>query len=390
MRSGTSLRDWFRRLLALLRRDREDEDEDMEEVSRSLSGNSPTSRVGDQRREPTLTSEKARKDAGLAPALTDPPGGTTDGGPDGGPSGTGEEGSSPASQQTPDGEQATMGLTGRIVCIANQKGGVGKTTTAVSVAAALAQAGAEVLLVDLDPQANATTGLGLAVHESKPSTYGVLLDELEVARATVATNVERLRCVPASLDLAGAEIELVPAFSREQRLREALEPIRHHHDVIIVDCPPTLGLLTVNGLVAADQVVLPIQCEYYALEGVGQLVRSIELVRRNLNPSLEIAGVVLTMYDGRTRLAEQVAEEVRQHFGPTVFRTVIPRSVRLSEAPGFGQPITEFAPGSRAARAYARLADEVADRLEMELSPLSTVSPQSPSDGPTAGEEDQR
>jgi chromosome partitioning protein len=262
----------------------------------------------------------------------------------------------------------------RIVCVANQKGGVGKTTTAVSLAAALAEAGSHVLLVDLDPQGNATTGLGLRREEGAPSTYGVLLDRMPVTQATIETGIAGLLLLPSSLDLAGAEIELVPAFSRELRLREALDEVRDRYDVVLIDCPPTLGLLTVNALVAADEVLLPIQCEYYALEGVGQLVHSIELVRRSLNPELSIGGVVLTMFDARTRLAEQVAAEVRGHFGEKVFRTVIPRSVRLSEAPGFGQPITVFDPSSRGAGAYRRLAGEIAERLKLEARPESAWS----------------
>ncbi len=265
---------------------------------------------------------------------------------------------------------------GRVVAVANQKGGVGKTTTAVSVGAALAQRGLRVLLVDLDPQRNATTGLGERGEEGRPSTYGVLIEDLPAEEALLATEVDGLTLLPSSLDLAGAEIELVPVFSRERRLREALDAVRGRFDLTIVDCPPTLGLLTVNALVAADEVLIPIQCEYYALEGVGQLVRTIDLVRRSLNPELGIGGVLLTMFDGRTRLAEQVAAEVRGHFGDEVFRTVIPRAVRLSEAPGFGQPITVFDPASRGARAYQRLAGELAQRLELDAatSPIDRLA----------------
>jgi chromosome partitioning protein len=260
--------------------------------------------------------------------------------------------------------------------VANQKGGVGKTTTAVSVAAALAEDGVRVLLLDLDPQGNATTGLGQRPPEGGQSSYSVMVDGAGIEEATVDVGGRGLACVPSSLDLAGAEIELVPAFSRELRLKNALEPVRDRYDVILIDCPPTLGLLTVNALVAADHVLLPIQCEYYALEGVGQLVRSIEMVRQSLNPALEISGVVLTMYDARTRLADQVSSEVRRYFGDRVYDTVIPRTVRLSEAPGFGQPITEYDPNSRGARAYRRLADEIADRLGLtqvaEAEPVRT------------------
>ncbi|HEX2027180.1 MAG TPA: ParA family protein [Nitriliruptorales bacterium] len=261
----------------------------------------------------------------------------------------------------------------QVVCVANQKGGVGKTTTAVSVAAALAEAGAQVLLADLDPQGNATTGLGLRAREGQPSTYHVLVDGTAAEDATEPTTVRGLHCLPSSLDLAGAEIELVPAFSRELKLKRSLQPLLDLYDLIIVDCPPSLGLLTVNALVAADLVLLPIQCEYYALEGVGQLTRSVDMVQRDLNPGLALGGVVLTMYDARTRLSQQVVDEVRAHFGDQVFRTVIPRSVRLSEAPGFGQPITVFDPESRGARAYRRLADELAERLQLPVRILSPI-----------------
>ncbi|MDP8927548.1 MAG: ParA family protein [Actinomycetota bacterium] len=258
-----------------------------------------------------------------------------------------------------------------MVCVANQKGGVGKTTTAISLAAALAEAGARVLLVDLDPQGNATTGLGFRVEEGDPSTYTVLIDGMPIDDAVQTTAIAGLELLPSSLDLAGAEIELVPAFARESRLDRALDSVRDRYQVVIVDCPPTLGLLTVNALAAADRVLLPIQCEYYALEGVGQLLRSLDLVRRNLNESLRLGGVILTMYDGRTRLSQQVVDEVRRHFGVRVFRTVIPRSVRLSEAPSFGEPITTFDPASRGALAYLRLAGEFAERLGIGLRPLS-------------------
>lgn len=263
-----------------------------------------------------------------------------------------------------------------VVCVANQKGGVGKTTTAISLAAALAEGGASVLLIDLDPQGNATTGLGVRVEEGDPSTYAVLIDGMTVEEAIRTTAVPGLELLPSTLDLAGAEIELVPAFARESRLCRALDAVRERYDVVIVDCPPTLGLLTVNALVAADRVLLPIQCEYYALEGVGQLLRSVDLVRVNLNENLKLGGIVLTMYDGRTRLSQQVVDEVRRHFGDQVFRTVIPRSVRLSEAPSFGEPITKFDPTSRGARAYFRLAGEFAERLGLRpglLSPLDRI-----------------
>ena len=253
------------------------------------------------------------------------------------------------------------------VCVANQKGGVGKTTTAISLAASLAGLGARVLLIDLDPQGNASTGLGIRIAEGEPSTYGVLVDGDAVHPALQATEIEGLSLLASSLDLAGAEVELVPAFSREHRLERALEPVRDSFDVVLVDCPPSLGLLTINALVAADEVLVPIQCEYYALEGLSQLLRTVELVSDNLNRRLRVGGVVLTMFDARTNLSQQVVEEVRGYFGDLTYTTVIPRSVRLSEAPSFGQPITLYDPSSRGSRAYQRLAREVALRLELPL-----------------------
>ncbi len=254
-----------------------------------------------------------------------------------------------------------------VLAVANQKGGVGKTTTAVSLAAALADLGAEVLVVDLDPQGNATTGLGARAGEDDPSTYRVLIDGDDASDAVQPTEIDRLWLLPSSLDLAGAEVELVPAFSREMRLRRALEAVQGRFDVILVDCPPSLGLLTINALVAADEVLVPIQCEYYALEGLSQLLRTVQLVGENLNRELELGGVVLTMYDGRTNLAQNVVDEVRDYFGDRAYATVIPRTVRLSEAPSFGQPITRFDPASRGSRAYRRLAVEVAERLHLDV-----------------------
>ena len=253
------------------------------------------------------------------------------------------------------------------VCVANQKGGVGKTTTAISLAAGLAHLGARVLLVDLDPQGNASTGLGIRIAEGEPSTYGVLVDGDALLPALQATEIEGVALLASSLDLAGAEVELVPAFSREHRLERALEQVRDTFDVVLVDCPPSLGLLTINALVAADEVLVPIQCEYYALEGLSQLLRTVELVADNLNRRLRVGGVVLTMFDARTNLSQQVVEEVRGYFGDLTYTTVIPRSVRLSEAPSFGQPITLYDPSSRGARAYQRLAREVAIRLDLPL-----------------------
>lgn len=247
----------------------------------------------------------------------------------------------------------------RIIAVANQKGGVGKTTTTVNLGAALAEQGYRVLIVDLDPQGNASTGLGVNARTVQATIYDVLMNDAAVVDAVEPTSVRNLFLTPATIDLAGAEIELVPAFSRELKLKRALDEARDEYDYMLIDCPPSLGLLTINGLSAADDVLVPIQCEYYALEGLGQLLRNVELVKQSLNPTLEVKGIVLTMYDARTRLAEQVESEVRAHFGSTVHRTVVPRTVRLSEAPSFGQPITTFDPTSRGAIAYRELAKEV-------------------------------
>ena len=247
----------------------------------------------------------------------------------------------------------------RIMAVANQKGGVGKTTTAVNLGAALAELGYRVLVVDLDPQGNATTGVGVNARNLQSSIYDVLLADLPMEDCIEPTGVRNLFVAPATIDLAGAEIELVPAFSRELRLRRAIERMDGEFDYVLIDCPPSLGLLTVNGLAAATEVVVPIQCEYYALEGLGQLMRNVQLVQRNLNPRLELSTIILTMYDARTKLAEQVAREVRKHFGSKVCRNIVPRTVRLSEAPSFGQPIVVFDSTSRGALAYRELAKEV-------------------------------
>jgi len=247
----------------------------------------------------------------------------------------------------------------RVMAIANQKGGVGKTTTTINLGACLAELGLRTLIVDLDPQGNASTGLGIENRGLQTSMYHVLMHEEPLENCVEPTDVKHLFVAPASLDLAGAEIELVPAFSREGRLRRAIDDVIDGYDYVLIDCPPSLGLLTVNGLTAAQEVLVPIQCEYYALEGLGQLLRNVDLVKRNLNPQLDVSTIVCVMYDARTKLADQVVNEVREHFGEKVVRTVVPRSVRLSEAPSFGQPIIIFDPRSRGALAYRDLAQEV-------------------------------
>jgi len=250
----------------------------------------------------------------------------------------------------------------RVFAVANQKGGVGKTTTTVNLGAAMAESGLRVLVVDLDPQANASTGLGLNTAQLEMSMYDVLLQGAPMEDVIEPVAVKNLFVAPASLDLAGAEIELVPAFSREQKLKEAIDSVSDDYDMVLIDCPPSLGLLTINGLTAATEVMVPIQTEYYALEGVGQLIRNVDLVRRNLNPRLVMSTIVLVMFDARTKLSGAVADDVREHFGDKVCRQIIPRSVRLSEAPSFGQPITVFDPTSRGAIAYRDLAKEIVDR----------------------------
>ena len=250
----------------------------------------------------------------------------------------------------------------RVMTIANQKGGVGKTTTAVNLAAALAQHGSRVLVLDLDPQGNASTALDVEHHSGVPSVYDVLVDDRPLAEVVrPAGDMPGLYCVPATIDLAGAEIELVPVVARELRLARALRAFDMSHlDYVFVDCPPSLGLLTVNALVAAEEVLLPIQCEYYALEGVQQLLNTAELVRVNFNPGLHVSTVLLTMYDGRTRLASDVADDVRAHFGASVLHTIIPRSVRVSEAPSRGQSVITYDPASSGAVAYMEAARELA------------------------------
>lgn len=251
----------------------------------------------------------------------------------------------------------------RIIAIANQKGGVGKSTTAVSLGAALADLGYRVLVVDLDPQGNASTGMGIRHEAREVTVYDVVIAEAPIEDAIVHTPVARLHAVPSTIDLAGAEIELVSQFSREGRLKRALAAVgQGHYDFVLLDCPPSLGLLTVNALTAAEELIVPIQCEYYALEGLGQLLRNVNLVQQNINPDLRLSGIVMTMFDPRTKLSQQVVEEVQRFFGDLVYDVIIPRTVRLSEAPGFGQPITVYDPKSKGAECYRELAREVALR----------------------------
>lgn len=251
----------------------------------------------------------------------------------------------------------------RVMVVANQKGGVGKTTSTVNLAAALAMHGARVLVVDLDPQGNASTALGIDHHASVPSIYDVLVEGKDLAEVVQPViDVEGLFCAPATIDLAGAEIELVSLVARESRLQRAITAYEQPLDYILIDCPPSLGLLTVNALVAGREVVIPIQCEYYALEGLGQLLRNVDLVRGHLNPHLHVSTILLTMYDARTRLASQVAQEVRDHFAAEVLNTSIPRSVRISEAPSYGQTVMTYDPGSSGALSYLEAAREIALR----------------------------
>ncbi|MBX3028674.1 MAG: ParA family protein [Chloroflexi bacterium] len=251
---------------------------------------------------------------------------------------------------------------GEVIACANQKGGVGKTTTVVNLASYLARAGRRILIVDLDPQGNATSGVGLSSVPAERSVHQVLVEGAEARALIQPTAIEGLSIIPSSRDLAGAEVELVPLFNRERRLARGLADVRDEFDTILLDCPPSLGLLTVNALTAADSVLVPIQCEYYALEGLGQLLGTIDLVKAHLNPPLTIKGVLLTMFDARTTLSADVSAEVREHLPDRVFRTVIPRSVRLAEAPSHGRPVSEHAPTSRGATAYAELADELLAR----------------------------
>ena len=248
---------------------------------------------------------------------------------------------------------------GRIIAIANQKGGVGKTTTSVSLSACLAYLGKKVLLMDTDPQGNATSGVGVNKGDVHQCIYDVLIDDIDIRNVILETKVENLYVVPATISLAGAEIELVTTISREVRLKRALQDIKDDYDYIIIDCPPSLGLLTINALTASDAILIPVQCEYYALEGLSQLLSTIRLVQKHLNNQLVIDGVLLTMFDARTNLGIQVIEEVKKYFQDKVYKTIIPRNVRLSEAPSHGEPIIIYDPKSRGAEVYLELAKEV-------------------------------
>lgn len=345
-----------------------------------------------------------RSDANIAGPMADPvPGPRTEtaGGPFPGPPGFGGDVSRetlPPMDDTPIGRAAqlaveTLNRAGeglprpaqtRIMVVANQKGGVGKTTTTVNLAASLALHGSRVLVIDLDPQGNASTALGIDHHAEVPSIYDVLVESRPLSDVVQPViDVEGLFCAPATIDLAGAEIELVSLVARESRLQRALDAYEQPLDYVLIDCPPSLGLLTVNAMVAGAEVVIPIQCEYYALEGLGQLLKNVDLVRAHLNPKLFVSTILLTMYDGRTRLAAQVAEEVRTHFGKEVLRTSIPRSVRISEAPSYGQTVLTYDPGSSGALSYLEAAREMALRglpagVALEYDPQGEQSEHNP------------
>ena len=248
-------------------------------------------------------------------------------------------------------------IVGKIISVANQKGGVGKTTTTINLSTMLAKKGKKVLLIDADPQGNATSGVG-AEKEVEYSTYDILVSDVEIVQALEKTIIKNLLVCPSNINLAGAEVELVSMMSREQRLKEKLEEIKDKFDYILIDCPPSLGLITLNAFTASDTVLIPVQCEYYALEGLGQLLNTINLVKKHLNKNLEIEGALLTMYDARTNLSNQVVKEVKKYFGDKVYKTVIPRNVRLSEAPSYGMPITEYDPRSKGAKTYEKFTKE--------------------------------
>ena len=253
---------------------------------------------------------------------------------------------------------------GRVIAVANQKGGVGKTTTAVNLSTSLAKKNKKVILIDGDPQGNATSGLGVE-KDPENSLYDVLVNEVDIKTTLQDTCVKTLKVCPSNMDLAGAEVELVSQMSREFRMKEKIDPIKDEYDYIIIDCPPSLGLITLNSFTAADSVLIPVQCEYYALEGLGQLLNTINLVKKHLNKNLEIEGAVLTMYDMRTNLSNQVVREVKRYFGDSVFKTVIPRNIKLSEAPSFGMPISLYDPKSKGAKCYEKLAREFIRKNEI-------------------------
>lgn len=255
---------------------------------------------------------------------------------------------------------------GKIICVANQKGGVGKTTTAVNLAASLAFSGCRVLLIDCDPQGNATGGLGIDKQKLEKTLYDLLINRTPVDEALLDTDIQGLFLIPANIDLIGAEIELVEMVSRETALANLINPIKDQFDYVFLDCPPSLGLLTVNSLTAADAVLIPLQCEYYALEGLSQLVRSIRLIKNSFNPKLVVGGLVLTMFDGRNNLSHQVVKEVQKHFSKNVFTTIIPRNVRLSEAPSYGKPVLLYDKYSKGTQSYLALAREFLAREEKE------------------------
>jgi len=254
---------------------------------------------------------------------------------------------------------------GKVIAIANQKGGVGKTTTAVNIGTILAKKNKKVLLIDADPQGNATSGLGLE-KEIELSLYDVLINDVKINEIVQKTAIKNLMVCPANMNLAGAEVQLVTQMSREQRLKEKIDEIKDEYDFIFIDCPPSLGLITLNAFTASDSVFIPVQCEYFALEGLGQLLNTINLVKKHLNRTLEIEGAVLTMYDSRTNLSNQVVKEVQRYFGNKVYKTVIPRNIKLSEAPSYGMPITIYDPKSKGARAYEKLARELIKNNQIE------------------------
>lgn len=247
----------------------------------------------------------------------------------------------------------------RVIAITNQKGGVGKSTTAINMSASMANMGKKVILIDVDPQANATSGLGISKYEVNTSIYDAIIEKVDINELIKETKIEGLFIIPSNIHLAGAEVEMTNMMMREQKLRRIIEPVREKYDFIIIDCPPALGILTLNALVAADEILIPIQCEYYALEGLGQLLKTIELVKNNLNKDLRICGFVMTMYDSRLKLSNEVVEEVRRHFGDKVYKTIIPRNVRVSEAPSYGLPVNLYDPDCKGAIAYENFTKEV-------------------------------